>query len=108
MGAHRKLPVCDLLERGNHVFVSQYLPDARWSGRNAMRRNSTIIGLSPALIMIESGESRGTHAAGLDALRLGCPLFTVEYEDRRTAPLETGISLTAAPGRFTIVRDMLI
>ena len=46
-----------------------------------MQRNRTICGLVQALIVIEAGTSGGTWEAGLEALRLGVPLFVLDYSD---------------------------
>lgn len=44
-----------------------------------MKRNSVIIGLSRAMILVESGKTGGTFAAGEEALRTGCPLFVIDF-----------------------------
>lgn len=69
-----------LLSNDNHVFVSQFLPNQVWNAGNAMRRNSIIIGLSSAMILVESGKKGGTFAAGVESLRRGTPLFVIDYE----------------------------
>lgn len=74
-----KKEVRELLTDKNHVFISQYMPDAVWNKGNAMNRNGTIIGLSRAMILIESGLSGGTFAAGKEALQVGCPLFVLDF-----------------------------
>lgn len=63
----------------NHLFISQFLPYSKWNAGNAMKRNSLIIGLSKAMILVESGKTGGTFAAGNEALRLGQPLFVIDY-----------------------------
>lgn len=63
----------------NHVFISQFYPDAQWSVGNAMKRNSIIIGLSKAMILVESGKSGGTFSAGEETLKLSLPLFVIDY-----------------------------
>lgn len=75
----RKREIRDLLTSKNHVFISQFMPNAAWNNGNAMKRNSTIIGLSRTMILIESGLSGGTFAAGKEALRVGCPLFVLDF-----------------------------
>lgn len=45
-----------------------------------MNRNGTIIGLSRAMILVESGMSGGTFAAGEESLRVGCPLFVLDFK----------------------------
>ena len=71
--------VGEFLNGSNHLFVSQFLPDSIWSAQNAMRRNSVIIGLSKAMILVESGKSGGTFAAGEESLKRDMPLFVVDY-----------------------------
>lgn len=69
----------ELLDEKNHLFVSQFLPSLSWSAKNAMKRNNTIIGLSDAMILIESGYNGGTFNAGEQSLKNKKPLFVVEY-----------------------------
>lgn len=69
----------ELLNDENHLFVSQFLPNLAWSATNAMKRNNTIIGLSDAMILIESGMDGGTFNAGEQSLKNKKPLFVVEY-----------------------------
>lgn len=76
----QKQNVRDLLTGKNHVFISKYLPDQVWNVGNAMKRNSIIIGLSKAMILVESGKTGGTFAAGEESLSRGIPLFVVDYE----------------------------
>ncbi|MDF7806187.1 DNA-processing protein DprA [Pontiellaceae bacterium B12219] len=74
-----KNDIADLLTSENHLFVSQFPPRLTWSGRNAMKRNSTIIGLSDAMILVESGMTGGTFAAGEETLKRKRPLFVIDY-----------------------------
>lgn len=76
----RKKEIRELLTGKNHVFVSQYMPDAVWLQGRAMERNGTIIGLSRAMILVESALSGGTFSAGEEALEAGCPLFVLEFK----------------------------
>lgn len=62
------------------VIVSEFLPKTKWSVGNAMRRNSTIIALSHAMILIEARDSGGSYEAGLSCLKFGLPLFSINYE----------------------------
>jgi len=71
--------VKELLNEKNHLFISQFLPNLTWSASNAMKRNNTIIGLSNAMILIESGMDGGTFNAGEQSLKNKKPLFVVEY-----------------------------
>ncbi|MCG3174495.1 MAG: hypothetical protein GMKNLPBB_02734 [Myxococcota bacterium] len=64
----------------NSLVVSQFPPSLAWIARNAMKRNPTIIGLSDAMILVESGLNGGTFAAGKESLRLRHPLFVIDYK----------------------------
>lgn len=75
----KKREIRDYLNSSNHVFISQFMPKTTWNAGNAMRRNSVIIGLSRAMILVESGKTGGTFAAGEEALRVGCPLLVIDF-----------------------------
>ncbi len=77
----RKREIADLLSASNHLVVSQFPPCLTWSGRNAMKRNSTIIGLSDAMILVESGLTGGTFAAGEETLKRKRPLFVMDFAE---------------------------
>lgn len=77
----------ELLNDKNHLFVSQFMPNLTWSASNAMKRNNTIIGLSDAIILIESGMDGGTFNAGEQSLRNKKPLFVVEYGGKKETAL---------------------
>lgn len=74
-----KAEVATLLGDSSFVVVSEFLPRLPWTVHNAMQRNKTICGLSDAMILVESGTTGGTFAAGKAALGIGTPLFVVEY-----------------------------
>lgn len=74
-----KKEVKEFLNDKNHLFLSQFMPELGWSASNAMKRNNTIIGLSDAMILIESGLDGGTFNAGQQSLKNNKPLFVVEY-----------------------------
>lgn len=61
------------------VVVSQFSPLSKWTVPNAMTRNSTIIGLSDALFVIECGRDGGTWAAAQTATKLKHPLYVIDY-----------------------------
>lgn len=61
------------------VFISQFIPNSIWSAANAMKRNALILGLSKAMVLIESKTQGGTYSAGLESLNRGIPLFVVDY-----------------------------
>jgi DNA processing protein len=61
------------------LVLSQFAPTQTWSAGAAMARNSVIIGLSRALVVVEAGETGGTLAAGTRALRLGHRVLALEF-----------------------------
>ncbi len=63
------------------AVVSEFLPDAPWSVGNAMQRNSTICGLSQAMILIEARSKGGSAEAGRTCLKMQRPLFASVYEN---------------------------
>ena len=77
--SYAKNDIKNLLNNKNHVFISQFMPELSWNAGNAMKRNSTIIGLSRSMILVESGKSGGTFAAGEESLRVSCPLFVIDF-----------------------------
>lgn len=78
----------------NTLFISQFLPFERWSGRNAMTRNKFVCGLSDAVIVIASGPERdkkgrmsGTFDAGKSALKMNIPVFVLSPSVIENAPI---------------------
>ena len=66
-------------------IVSEFPPDAPWSGPRAMQRNSTIAALSDTVVVIAAGESGGSWEMGQLCLKKGKPLFVLDVESD-TAP----------------------
>lgn len=62
------------------LVISQFPPTQPWSAYAAMARNSLIFGLSRALVVVEAGEKGGTLAAGQGALRMGRPVFVLNFD----------------------------
>lgn len=77
----RKKDIANLLTEKNYLAVSQFPPLLNWEARNAMRRNATIIGLSEAMILVESGLVGGTFAAGEETLKRQQLLFVIDFAD---------------------------
>lgn len=65
----------------NHAAVSEFPPEARWQVWRAMQRNKTILDLSLALVVVQSGESGGTWEAGVECLRRSRPLLVVQRQE---------------------------
>lgn len=80
LNATLKSSVRNYIADDNHLFVSQFSPHAQWNPGAAMKRNLVIIGLSNAMILVESGERGGTFAAGEDTLKVNLPLFVIDFE----------------------------
>lgn len=74
-----KRDVAPLFTNSNSLVVSEFPPGLPWLARSAMQRNCTIIGLSDAMIVIESGMSGGTFACGEATLNQKRPLFVADY-----------------------------
>lgn len=69
----------------NILIVSEFDPTAGWTVGRAMQRNRTILGLSDAMILIESRLEGGTFNAGKEALRLGRPLYVANFSETHEA-----------------------
>ncbi|MBC8098351.1 MAG: DNA-processing protein DprA [Armatimonadetes bacterium] len=69
-----------LITPDNVLIISEFAPTARWTKLNAMTRNKTIVGLSDAVMLVESRLEGGTFDAGKTALSLKQPLFVAEYK----------------------------
>jgi len=61
------------------TVVSPFPPNQTWSAGGAMNRNSVIIGLSLGMVVIEAGETGGTLAAGMQALKERRPVIALEF-----------------------------
>jgi DNA processing protein len=72
-------PVAENWDPERIVVVSQFAPGQPWTAGGAMTRNSVIIGLSMALLVVEAGESGGTLAAGKRALELNRRVLALEF-----------------------------
>lgn len=66
------------------LVVSQFPPSAGWKAFRAMERNNLIIALSRAMVVIEAGATGGTLHAGKSTLKMGLPLYVVEFGDMGT------------------------
>ncbi len=72
----------ELITKDNYAAVSEFPPESRWQTWRAMRRNGTILDLSRALVVVQSGDSGGTWKAGLECLRRQQPLLVVQRQER--------------------------
>ncbi len=68
------------------LVLSQFQADAPWTVWRAMERNSLIIGLSKAMVVIEAGTTGGTFNAGQTTLKANHPLFVIKYADMTSTP----------------------
>jgi DNA processing protein len=81
---HSRPEFLDHLTVDNVLVVSQFPPDAKWTGYMAMARNKLVGALSGAVVVVASGPERavngrrsGTFDAGMAALKMGIPAFVV-------------------------------
>ena len=66
------------------LVISEFDPQAKWMVSRAMKRNSTLIALSQAMLVIEAGEKGGSLDAGLKSIDYGkkiicAPICGVSY-----------------------------
>ncbi len=73
------------LSAENALLVSPFEPHKRWAGFQAMARNKLVCALSDAVVVVASGPERdpagrmsGSFDAGLAAVKMGIPAFTVD------------------------------
>lgn len=76
-----KREIANVWDPNRVLVVSQFSPTQTWSAGGAMARNSVIIGLSLALVVVEAGERGGTLAAGQRALELGRRVIAIQFTD---------------------------
>lgn len=83
----------DLNWEKNALFVTQFAPDEKFSGHNAMTRNKLVCAMSKAIVVIKSGPERdssgkmsGTFDAGKSALKMGIPVFVLSPQVLNPTP----------------------
>jgi len=76
-----KREIASVWDPSRVLVVSQFAPTQTWCAGGAMTRNSVIIGLSLALVVVEAGERGGTLAAGQRALELGRRVIALQFSD---------------------------
>ena len=94
IGRFRVKPeLTDFLTNENTLVISQFEPDARWAAYMAMARNKLVCALSDVVVVVVSGPERGaggrmsgSFAAGMAALKLEIPVFTVSPDFFLDAP----------------------
>lgn len=85
----------------NRVLVlSEFMPNDKWTASRAMLRNTTIIGLSDIVVVIEAGETGGSLDAGLKSIEKGKYLFVPQYGVVPNSAL--GNNLLINKGAFSI------
>lgn len=89
------------LDAARTLVISQFAPSQTWQAHAAMARNAIIFGLSKALIVIEAGERGGTLAAGQGALKIGRPVFVVDFGEQTPEGNRMLLAEGAAPVRTT-------
>lgn len=61
------------------LVISEFQPHEKWMASRAMKRNSTIIGLSDIVVVVEAGATGGSFDAGEKTLQFGKYLFVPQY-----------------------------
>lgn len=77
----RRGPFAESWDPARALVVSQFSPSRPWSAASAMARNSVIIGLSQALVVVEAQDKGGTLAAGMKALDLKRRVLALEFAE---------------------------
>ncbi len=74
----------------NHLAISQFKVGSKVLPSNFVRRNRVMALIADASVIVEAGESSGSLSQGLEALRLGRPLFIWKrlFESRLEWPKE--------------------
>ena len=80
------------------IVISQFAPTQPWLAHAAMTRNRIIFGLGRALVVVEAGEKGGTLAAGEGAIRLGRPVFVLNFGTETPA----GNRMLLSKGGFSV------
>lgn len=75
-----KKEISEFFSEANSLVISEFHPETRWFSSNAMIRNNSILGLSNAMIVIESAMKGGTFAAANQAISNNIPLFFADYQ----------------------------
>lgn len=76
----------EYLSEDNYLILSEFPPNLPWVTHSAMKRNSTICGISSSLLVIESASSGGTLAAGEMALKMNTPLYVIDPQGHSEIP----------------------
>lgn len=95
----------DLWDWERILVVSEFLPEERWSPHRAMRRNSTVIGLSEAMIIVEAGETGGSLDAGLKTIDARKPLLVPKFSRLAGRPYPVGNDILISAGAVPLMRS---
>ncbi|MGH3851949.1 MAG: DNA-processing protein DprA [Pseudonocardiaceae bacterium] len=74
-----KREIASVWDTSRTLVVSQFSPTQTWNAGGAMARNSVIIGLSRALVVVEAGERGGTLSSGQRALQLDRRVIALQF-----------------------------
>lgn len=89
----------DSWEPNQFTAVSQFSPTQPWSVGTAMARNTSIVGLSLGLVVVEAGDKGGTLNAGQQALSARKPVFALQFSDETSSGNQRLIDQGAMPVR---------
>lgn len=89
----------DSCEPNQLTAVSQFSPTQPWSVGTAMARNTSIVGLSLGLVVMEAGDKGGTLNAGQQALSARKPVFALQFGDETPSGNQRLIDQGAVPVR---------
>ena len=100
-----KRDLAGLLDGSNSLIVSQFAPKLSWTAGNAMQRNSVVMGLADAMVIVEAGKEGGTIAAGKEALQRGIPLFVLDFADPPESAQGNSDLIALGAERLTVKDD---
>lgn len=99
-----KREIANVWDSSRVLVVSQFSPTQTWTAGGAMTRNSVIIGLSLALVVVEAGERGGTLSTGERALALDRRVIALQFSDMPAGNvmlLESGAIAVSEPAELS-------
>lgn len=94
-------------DRHSTLIVSQFPPDARWRGHQAMARNATVAALVQAVVVVRSGDSGGTWEMIKHCTRVGLPVVAAVGAVPEDVPAEVNVVPADASAMVDAVVDAL-
>jgi DNA processing protein len=102
-----KREIANRWNEGRTLVISQFPPSQSWSAGGAMSRNTVILGMSLALVVVEARDKGGTFAAGETALNYNRRVVALEFSTGQPRGNAVLLSRGAVPirSRSELVRE---